>query len=595
MAKKEEISKAELYRKERKERLAKEAKKNAKRNAKIAKIKRAVIKTVAVVAAVAIVLCASVAIVNYTGSQFFRTTVAKAGDVKISTSEFQYYYRTTYSNLVSTAAQTDQQYGQGYYKQSQGFDYTALPSEQSFPNEMLAAEETEKYETWEDYLTSSTLSSIQYLYALSNEAEKAGIKLTEAEEKAITDQIEQIRTTAAENGATLNAYLRMSYGSGINENSMKTWMLRDALAQKYAETKQKEIIDSFKTEEINAEYEKNKAEYDYADFRLYVFNVDTSAIKDGTTQSEAEKIRKTAQDKAKNEAEEFLKNIKTEKDFISAADKLDKAKDNKENTTMSAEESTKFEKAQFATIEQAFGEDAAKWAFADARKVGEKKVLAYKENGEITNYYAVFISKPAYRDNAIGNDFRAYAFTYSSSSSATSKVDAATKAETKEKAQKLLDHWTAHDAKEGTADGFASLVNHVYPEEASKITCQTYNDYTTGSGTLPEKVEKWAADKARKHGDVAVIETDTACYVVYFDVKNTEANWQMAVRNAMAEEAYHNFEHGLTESEDYALDKEGFFKTTALKLQKSKIAREVKTYLYNVMQNMQASSNTMSY
>ena len=592
MAKKEEISKAELYRKERKERLAKEAKKNAKRNAKVAKIKRTAIKTVAVIAAVAIVFGATIAIVNYTGSQLFKTTVAKVGDAKISTSEFQYYYRTTYSNLVSTAVQTDQQYGSGYYLQSQGFDYTVLPEEQSFPNDLLGEDATETYETWDDYITSSTISSIQYLYALANEAEKAGITLTEEEEKAITDQIEEIRTSAAEGGASLNAYLRMSYGSGINENSMKAWMLRDSLAQKYAESKQLEIIDSFKTDEINAEYEANKAEYDYADFRLYVFNVDTSAIKDGTTQSDAEKIKKSAQDKAKKEAEEFLKNIETEKDFVSAADKLDKAKD--EEATMSAEESTKFEKAQYATIEQAFGEDAAKWAFAATRKVGESKVLAYKENGEITNYYAVFIAKPAYRDNAIGNDFRAYTFSYSSSSSTTSKVDDATKAEVKAKAQKLLDHWTGHDAAEGSADGFASLVNHVYPEEASTLTCQTYDDYTADTGSLPEEVEKWAADKARKHGDVALVETETACYVVYFDAKNTEANWQLAVRNTMAQDAYQSFEEGLIKADEYALDKEGFFKTTALKVQKTKIAREVRTYLYSVMQNMQASSS-MSY
>ena len=108
MSKYEELSKAELYRKERKERLAKEAKKNAKRNAKVAKMKRIAIRAVAVVAAVAIVLGATVAIVNYTGSLFFKPAIAKVGDTKISSSEFQYYYRTTYANLVSNAATNKQ-------------------------------------------------------------------------------------------------------------------------------------------------------------------------------------------------------------------------------------------------------------------------------------------------------------------------------------------------------------------------------------------------------------------------------------------------------------------------------------------------------
>lgn len=593
MAKKEEVSKAELYRKERKERLAKEAKKNAKRNAKVAKIKRVALKVVAVVAAVAIVASATIAIVNYTGSQIFKSTVAKAGDVKISTSEFQYYYRTTYANLVSTAAQTDQQYGEGYYAQNQGFDYTALPSEQSFPNEMLPEDETKTYETWDDYLTDSTISSIQYLYALASEAEKANVTLTEDEEKAITDQIEEIRTTATENGASINAYLRMTYGSGVNENSMKTWMLRDALAQKYAEAKQKELYDSYKTEDVNAEYEKNKETYAYADFRLYVFNVDTSEIKDGTSESEAEKIKKSAQDKAKKEAEEFLKNIKTEADFVKAADELDKSNKKEEelSSMTSAEETTMFEKAQYKVLEEAFGEENAKWAFSSARKKGEKKVFAYSENGEITNYYAIFVLKPAYRDEAVGSDIKAYTFSYTSSNAATSKVDDATKKEIKAKAQSIVNHWNEHDGKTGTPESFAGMAAHMFPDDTS-IVCSDYNDYTTG--TLPEKVDKWAADKARKHGDVALIETDTACYVVYYDAKNEESNWQMAVRQSMSEEAYLSYEEGILEAEEYAIEKDGFIMKTALKLQKSKINREVKTYLYSVMQSMQ-SSNTMTY
>ena len=593
MAKKEEVSKAELYRKERKERLAKEAKKNAKRNAKVAKIKRVALKVVAVVAAVAIVASATIAIVNYTGSQIFKSTVAKAGDAKISTSEFQYYYRTTYANLVSTAAQTDQQYGEGYYAQNQGFDYTALPSEQSFPNEMLPEDETKTYETWDDYLTDSTISSIQYLYALASEAEKANVTLTEDEEKAITDQIEEIRTTATENGASINAYLRMTYGSGVNENSMKTWMLRDALAQKYAESKQKELYDSYKTEDVNAEYEKNKETYAYADFRLYVFNVDTSEIKDGTSESEAEKIKKNAIDKAKKEAEEFLKNVKTEADFVKAADAIEKANAESAESTVSAEESTLFEKAQYAVMEQAFGAENAKWALSSARKAGEKKVLAYSENGEVTGYYALYIIKPAYKDEAVGSDLKAYTFSYSSSSSATSKVDDATKKEVKAKAQSLVDHWNEHDGKTGTPESFADMAAHMFPEEASQIVCSDYADYTTG--TLPDTVDKWAADKARKHGDVALFENESACYVVYYDARNTETNWQMAVRTAMSQEAYTNYEKGIIESEDYAIEKDGFIMTTALKLQKSKINREVKTYLYTVMQSMQASSNTVSY
>ncbi len=600
MAKNEELSKAELYRKERKERLAKEAKKNAKRNAKTTKIKRVLLKVVAVVAAVAIVASATIAIVNHTGSLFFRPAIAKVGDTKITTSEFQYYYRTSHTSLMQTAMQTDQQYGAGYYAQYQGFDYTKTPSEQPFPNEMIPAEEGGKtYATWDDYLTEETIEAIQYLYAAEAEAVKAGVTLTDEETASVTTQIEQLRTTATQNGATLDAYLTMTYGSGINEKNITTWMMRDTLVQKFSQMKGEELTNNITLDAINAEYEANKQSYMYVDLRLYVFDVDTSEIKDGTSQSDAENIQKEADEKAKNEADEFLKNITTEEEFINAADALDKAKEEeKEDETTSAaptqtaEETTSFEKAQYTVLEQAFGEDEAKWLMDEARKTGDKKVVAYKENDKVTNYYAVFVSKPAYRDDALGNNFRAYAFTYTSGSTATSTVSDEAKAETKAKAQGLVDHWTGHDAANGSAETFASLLAHVYPEDASTIQCQTLTDYTTG--TLPDEVEEWASAADRKHNDVALIETETGCYVVYFDSRNTEATWQKTVKSSLGSKAYTEYEEALLLKPEYTLTRDGAFMSIALKMNKSKINRDIEKYLY-LMQQSQSAQSYMSY
>ena len=590
MANKEQASKAELYRKERKERIAKEAKKNAKRTAKVAKIKRTILKSVAVVVAAAIVLGAAIAIVNYTGSSLFKMTVAKAGDTKISTSEFQYYYRTSHANLVSQASQYDQYYGTGYYAQNQGFDYTLLPSEQDFPNAMLDKEALgieEDFETWDDYITFSTLNSIQYFYMLAAEAEKAGMELTEDEAKAITDQIDELRATAEENGRSLNAYLRASYGSGINENSLEKWMLRDALAEKYATEKQAELYDSYTAADINAEFKENKNDYSFVDFRYYVFAVDAGEIKDGAKEDEVKAAQEKAEKKAKKEAEAFLKDIKSEKDFLKAAEALDKKNATTDSKAeLKVEDTTLLEKCTYDAFVQNFSEKDADWAFSSDLKAGETKILAQKEGDNVVNYYAMYALKGAYKDTAVLSDLRAYTYAYPTDAGADEK------AETKAAAEELYNEWKALPEKEKTADEFAHLGHHVVDEGEEAVACNDYKDY---NGTLDEKVDEWANDNKRKPGDVTLIETASGFYVVYYEAKNEEANWEMSVRTALGNEAYDSYAEELTDKEEYVLVKDGAIMSTALKLHKSKLERDMKTYLYSLIQSMQQqSSNSYS-
>ena len=68
-----------------------------------------------------------------------------------------------------------------------------------------------------DYLKNETISALQTYKILYAEAIKAGYKLTDDEQKSIDDQVEELRNTAAENKYSLNAYLKASYGKGINE------------------------------------------------------------------------------------------------------------------------------------------------------------------------------------------------------------------------------------------------------------------------------------------------------------------------------------------------------------------------------------------
>lgn len=362
--------------------------------------KKILISIIAVVLAVAIVI-GTILIVDYHKFKKENENIfapATVSNIEVTEKEVKYYYHKTYCDLVESALTTDQLYGAGYYKAYQGFDYSVLPAEQSFPNNLLPESETKIYRTWHDYIMEQTIAAAEYLYALESEAKKAGVSLTEEEKSEALSELDEMKDEAYIANHTFEEYLSFSYGSGIKEEDIKTWLLRDALARKYAKMKYDEIYNGISNDDLNAEYEKNKLDYAYADFRLYVFSVDTSAIVDGTSQSQAEVIRTEAEAKAKQDAEAFMNSVTTEAEFIAAAEKLDSEKFGAPQYMQPAEETTKFEKAQYSIFQQAFGDEDAKWAMDSARKVGDKKIMAYKQNDQIVEYYIVFVTKSLYKD-----------------------------------------------------------------------------------------------------------------------------------------------------------------------------------------------------
>lgn len=310
-----------------------------------------------------------------------------AGDVEITYEEIQYYYFAAYNSLVETAIATDRQYGTGFFAEKQSFDYTKSPAEQSFPKELLPEGETKTYNTWDDYIFETVIESLKFLYAMEAEATKAGVKLTKEEKTTALAELEEMKTTAEARGISLEEYIEDNYGAGIKEADVEKWMLRDALARKYAQQKMDELIEAVTDDEIDSELEKNRNDYACADLRVYAFGVDTTGKSNGKSESE-------------KDAEEFLSDIITEDDFISKVQKIDEEL----STAEYADAATNFYQAQYAALEKAFGKDDAEWLMDKTRKTGDKKVCAYKENDEIVVYYAFYIVKPSYIDKAMWED-----------------------------------------------------------------------------------------------------------------------------------------------------------------------------------------------
>lgn len=584
---KEQLNKAEQYRKERKERLSKEAKKNAKRNATVAKIKSIAIKIVAAIVVVAIVAGVAVSVINSTGSTIFRTKVATVGDYNISSVEYQYYYRTIYNYYYNYTTQ-------GY---SLGLDATVAPDEQKYTaddeaqesdhdhdHEGHTHEETEvnKYDTWADYFSDQTLIQIKNYVVLAQLAEKEGISLTEVEEKDVETQIEEMRSTAVEGNYTLNAYLKLMYGAGTSEKLVRKLLLRDTLARKYAEVKVGEYADAFTIEEVNKEYSENKNEYIYADYRFQSFSVSDNESSDVT----------------KKRAEEFMAKATSAETFETAADEILIA-DAIESAKESAEASGSTEPVDEASIKKEYTDnkdntlkasatfadtnntnaDMAKWIFESSAKVGEVKLFEVKNEDKVSQYIVALLVKAPYRIEDFGVNVRHILFNFNETST---EPTAEEKKAAKEKADAALKEWNSGDK---TEDSFAEIAVEQSADTGSVSKGGLYENIVKGQ--MVKNFEDWCFDSSRKTGDTGIVETEYGYHVMYYVNTSDKPIWESTARNNLASEKYDEYISEILESEEYEIDQRSY----NLKLADKKVSKYIKQYLYNISQNAAANGS----
>ena len=264
---------AESYRDDRKARLAQSAKKSQKKSEKSKAAAKIVKMVVAIVLAVVVAGGIVWKVLDDTAAIKKNTTVFSLGDdIRVSEVEFTYYYSQYLNNIYSYA----QQYAR--YGMNIGIDPTKSPDEQNYGTdadgkEMLLS----------DYLKNETISALQTYKILYAEAIKAGYKLTDDEQKSIDDQVEELRNTAAENKYSLNAYLKASYGKGINEKFLRKQLEMQNIVSRYQSDTAKKLTDSYSAADIKAVYDKDHSAYNAVDARTLSFAIETLTAKDGET------------------------------------------------------------------------------------------------------------------------------------------------------------------------------------------------------------------------------------------------------------------------------------------------------------------------
>lgn len=511
MANKNEKSQAEQYREERKARQAKVAKKREKKSPKRIAMEQKLVKAIPIVIAAVAVVFAIGWFLNFMGVPQRMTTVMTVGDTKVSQAQYTYYYQQIYSNYASRA----QQYAQYGISGIPGMmDYSTIPSEQKYNGE--DAEGKGDNYMWSDYLRDKTNEFLQQKITLGKDAKAANITLSEDEQKEIDETIKSIREQAASRDYSLNAYLRLYYGRGVNEKILREAMELEKLSSKLIEQKSDELARNYTDEQLEKKYQEDKNTYDAVTARMFQFRTETPEYPKDATDAQKKELDEKAAKETRAKADAMLGKVTGEESFKEQA-LANASKDEKEN--YKKDEATLMKNAAVTQFSQ-ISDDAVKWA-ASAKK-GDKKVFETD-----SGCYVVYIVETAHRDTSETVDVRHILFKVDSEAEDQKKA----KAEAKKKAEDALAEWQKGDK---TEQSFAALATEKSEDTGSQSTGGLYE--RVYKGQMVKSFENWSFDASRKPGDTGIVESDYGYHVMYFVQKNDEPLWRLKIRDSLSSE-----------------------------------------------------------
>ena len=436
------------------------------------------------------------------------TTALTVGGTKISSAELNHYYIDGVNQFLG-------QYGD--YVSLVGLDTSKALDEQFY-------NETEK-QTWADYFLDSATSSAQSMYAIYNEANAKGFKMSDEETKTMNESIEatlanfELYAGLYGFGST-DAYIAAYYGEGCNADTFRDYAEVQMIASAYYSKVYGEL--TYEDADIRAAEAENFNAYSSFTYN-YHYLAASKFYEGGTEDENGVKTYSDAEKEAGRAAAEAAANALLTATNIEELDAAIAALPmNAELET--APKSTRQADYLYANVPAAIRE----WVAGD-RKAGDIAILPsestthnHAEGEECTGddgttvvngYYVVLFESKDDNLTKLVNVRHALAkFKGGKTDEKTGTViyTDEEKATAKAEAQAILD---AYLAGERTEEAFAALANEKSDD----------GDGTTGG--LYEKVypnqmvanfNSWIFDKVRTPGDVDLVETEYGWHVMYY-------------------------------------------------------------------------------
>ncbi len=269
----------------------------------------------------------------------------KSDNFFVSTAMMNYFFNTLYQQYSDT------------YAQMGNLD----------PSKSLKEQTYSEGTTWHDFFMDMTKDNVRQLLVLCEAAKAAGYKLDhckEHDDHSAGPLLKDYETYAKIYGLSLDYYLKVTFGKGVNTEVFKQCYELSNLASHYSE----HMVDSYDigSDELEKYYLENKDNFEDADYNLKNFRYipfEKSSFRDN-------------EEDAKEAAEAAFaayKDKPTEDNFIKISDEY---------------QATSYEGGLVEGVDKgAIGDEVDAWLYDSARKKGDCEVITVEGKGSYLIYF----------------------------------------------------------------------------------------------------------------------------------------------------------------------------------------------------------------
>ena len=449
--------------------------------------------------------------------------------IKVST--YNYYFAAYYNNM----------YQMSYYMSQLGATSSnAYPDFDKALSKQTHEDDEGNTQRWDEYMKDTVVDQIKSTYAYYYAAVKANDgkepEIKESQQTELDEAIDEYRETAESYGYSLDAYLRVSMGNGVNEKVFRRERTISYIAENYEDDYKSELSSKdYSDEEYNNYLDENRDDLVSVDIKYY----------ECEDEDEAKEFVEALKDDGSNFADLAYKYSEDEDDL----DPVETTYiDFTRNTLVSLGQSKGVAIAQADADEEEEEEEedhvdtysGLDYLYSKDRKAGEK-----------FNYGSsvVYMIKPVYLSDTHPVTVRHILITPDSmktededeeDTEETTDEESSEETEETEQTEEELDALASDKAKEildeylageQTEEAFAALAKE-YSEDSNAEDGGIYENVTPN--TMVPTFNAWIFDSSRKSGDTAIVKTEFGYHIMYFVSTSDLTVWQYTAQQALA-------------------------------------------------------------
>ena len=453
---------------------------------------------------------------NNAGIKERKTIAYTVGDHELNSVTMSYFFSDSVNNFVN-------QYGA--YASMFGLD-TTKPLDEQYVDE-------EKTKTWADNFMEEAKTSAKTVYALVDEANAAGHKVTDAQQEQVDLALKNMDDFASNsNFGGLKGYLKAVYGNGATVDSYREYMETSMLADSYRVAKAESL--TYEDAELREAEKDRYNEFSSFSYHHYYLPV-SSFLVGGTEDEEGNKTYTDEENAAAAAAAEEAAKLLTA-DTIKTAEDLDKAiaalDINKDKPDAA---SNVYENNDYLNIPA----EEKQWITDDSRKAGDMTYVAStsttgEEGSEVvkTTGFNVILFDSRNDNTEMLPNVRHILIGFEGGVQGEMGQMVYTdeeKAAAKEKAEAVL---AQYEAGEKTEDAFAALAAENSTDQGSKDNGGLYENVFRGQ--MVPAFNDWVFDESRKAGDTGIVETDFGYHVMYFSGEGDSSYRDLKLRQELS-------------------------------------------------------------